>query len=479
MEVFSFPKVGAFVDRVPELDRLNEWWASPDPTLYAVYGRRRVGKSWLARRFAHQKRALVLVADQLSVPSQLSRFAAELEPLVGIKPAITSVGDLIEVIFRASRETKTLVVIDDFPWLLPQDRRPREEVLSEIVAVLERERDASRAKIVVTGSAMSMMESLFAEANPMHGRMSPMKVTPMRFVDAGSLLDGTTTEKMEKFAVAGGMPRYLELLGTGRLEMQVIRNVLSPNGPLWDEPRILVGHEFDRPNTYMSLIEAIGSRGRSTSDIARDLSLASAAIMPYLNALVERGIVRRVRPYGASSKERNVRWEIADPFFRFWGRFILPYQADLEVDTEPAIHYDRIIKPHLADHTAPVFEDQLQRYVRSTLGLVADRWWGHSLHDLRRTKERLTEEVDLVAGPTRREVTVVGEAKWTRRKLGFDVLQALRGYKIPALRQSGLHVSAHPAIFLAAKSGFTNAVVSAADEDDTITLLDVGDLPHP
>ena len=125
MEVYKFPKVGAFVDRVPELDRLNEWWASPDPTLYAVYGRRRVGKSWLARRFAHQKRALVLVADQLSVPSQLSRFAAELEPLVGIKPAITSVGDLIEVIFRASRETKTLVVIDDFPWLLPQDRRPR------------------------------------------------------------------------------------------------------------------------------------------------------------------------------------------------------------------------------------------------------------------------------------------------------------------------------------------------------------------
>ena len=43
---------------------MEEWWEGDDPNALALFGRRRVGKSWLFRRFAHDKPALVLVAER-------------------------------------------------------------------------------------------------------------------------------------------------------------------------------------------------------------------------------------------------------------------------------------------------------------------------------------------------------------------------------------------------------------------------------
>ena len=97
---------------------MAEWWTGSERELLAMLGRRRVGKSWLLRRFAHEKAALILVAEQLPAQSQLARFAADLETYVGVKPQIPDVSTLFRVLYRISRDHPLLVVIDEFPWLL-------------------------------------------------------------------------------------------------------------------------------------------------------------------------------------------------------------------------------------------------------------------------------------------------------------------------------------------------------------------------
>lgn len=61
---FDFPAAARFVNREADLARMEEWWEGDDPNALALFGRRRVGKSWLFRRFAHDKPALVLVAER-------------------------------------------------------------------------------------------------------------------------------------------------------------------------------------------------------------------------------------------------------------------------------------------------------------------------------------------------------------------------------------------------------------------------------
>ncbi len=79
---YQWPRVDEFIDRTAELDRLEAWWAGDERMPVNLSGRRRVGKSWLLRRFAHGKPAVLLVAERLAEGAQLTRFAEQLTPLL-------------------------------------------------------------------------------------------------------------------------------------------------------------------------------------------------------------------------------------------------------------------------------------------------------------------------------------------------------------------------------------------------------------
>ena len=118
--------------------------------------------------------------------------------------------------FRLAANAKALVVIDELPWLLPGTTAVLERSLSSIQAVMEEERDSSQLKLVLCGSAISQMQALMAERSPLHGRLWPLEVRPLRYPQARVFLDALDSiQRVERFAITGGMPRYLSELGMG------------------------------------------------------------------------------------------------------------------------------------------------------------------------------------------------------------------------------------------------------------------------
>src|SRR5262249_50874604 len=153
-----------------------DWWTGPETNALALYGRRRVGKSWLFRRFAHDKPAVVLVADRRAQAPQLDRFAQTLEPLLGVRPALDSVAALIEALYALAERSKPLAVIDEFPYLLPAGEAERDQVLTSIQAVME-ERDSSQLKLILCGSYIGQMERLLS--GPLRGRLTGLAIEPL------------------------------------------------------------------------------------------------------------------------------------------------------------------------------------------------------------------------------------------------------------------------------------------------------------
>lgn len=94
------------------------------------------------------------------------------------------------------------------------------------------------------------------------------------------------------------------------------------------------------------------------------------------------------------------------------------------------------------------------------------------MHELRRTRERSSEEIDVV-GLGRSAVTVVGECKWTSTRVSLKVLDDLESYKLPALQQSGVKLAGSgPRIVLFSRAGFKeNLMLHAATRDD-LELVD-------
>ena len=471
VDAFSFPAHDRFLNRTADLARLEDWWSGGEQNALALYGRRRVGKSWLFREFAHGKPALLLVADRRAEAPQLERFADQLEPLLGVRPAIDSVPDLIKTLYALAADQKLLVVIDEFPYLLPARDKDRDGVLTEIQAVME-ERDASQLRLVFCGSYISQMERLLR--GPLRGRLTAMLVEPLPFADAQVFLASNTAavERIERYAVSGGMSLYLdELARGGSLRDRICTRVLDSRGPLFNDPREVLEEQLRAPGVYYSLLEELATGKKSLGDLGTALGRKTTDLQGYLDTLRDMRIVERAAPITALEDTRTYRYRLADDFMRFWFRFVFPFQEELKTGLAPRALYDEEIAPAFADHVSPSFESLCRRWALTAARATnVGSWWGNALNEHRRSGARTSEEIDVV-GLKRGAVSLVGECKWTNQQMKLDVLTDLDTYKIPALRQTGVRVASAPTIALFSRSGFAAGLVEAAAERDGIMLI--------
>src|SRR3989442_14876843 len=127
------------------------------------------------------------------------------------------------------------------------------------------------------------MEALMSERNPLHGRVVPLELRPLPFGEAGPFLVGADPlARIERYAVSGGMPRYLAELGGGSLRDRVIRRVLDRNGPLWDEARIILDQELRQPATYFSILEQLAGGDKDVAEIAGRARRDNPGVSRYL-----------------------------------------------------------------------------------------------------------------------------------------------------------------------------------------------------
>ena len=470
--------VGEFVNRQRELDRLEDWWLAPDREPLNLYGRRRVGKSWLFRRFAHGKPSVILVADRVAPGQQLAAMAAQLEEVLGVLPRIDDIATLFRLLYQLARRRKVLVVIDEFPYLLGTSSAEQQATLTAIQAVMEQERDSSKIKLILTGSTIVQMEALQAERSPLHGRLVPLPLRPLPFADARHFMGVTDTiDQVTRYAVAGGMPRYLHALTSADLLDTIATQVADRYGPFFNEPRTLLQTELREPAVYFSVLSRLAGAPQAASSIAADLRMESNEVSRYLSVLESLQLVSRRRPVGARPDTRTTQWRCEDHFVRFWFRFIQPYQAELEAGANARAHVELTIAPQLADHTAPVFEEVVTAWARQTYAGRASEvggWWGPALHRLRSAKTRFTEEIDTVAVHGK-SVLLAAEAKWTTKPMDASVLTSLLEYKLPAMAQAGFTIDGC-AVVLASKSGFTDGIRTLASDHPSVTLWNAAEL---
>lgn len=477
---FQWQAVNQFLGRQAELVRLEAWWNEPAGHGQGMnlYGRRRVGKSWLFRRFAHGKPAIILVAEQTTQTQQMGQLADQLEQILGLRPALRDVGDLFRFLYKVTSGEKVLVVIDEFPYLLGSTRSEISGAQSSIQAAIEQHRDRSEAKFLICGSTITQMEDIQAEKNPLHGRFDKLVLNPLPFGETrGFMPTLDVTEQFERFAVAGGMPRYLHALSGGNWDTTLATKIIDSNAPLFNEPVSLLQSELRETATYLAILNALSVKPAHVGSISQEVGLDSKTLSPYLDNLRAMRLAAKRMPVGADPTSRSGQWECLDHFVRFWFRFVKPFQTDLEAGGDPAAHVKNFVRTHLPEHVAVVFEDAARRWTRQQYGAAqtVGPWWGNALNAERRAKRRETEEIDIV-GLAGKRVVVAGEVKWTGKQLPLSVLTDLRTYKLPAMQQAGFTVTPDVKVVLASKSGFTTAVASVAKQDPHIHLVHAKDL---
>lgn len=464
------PAERAFYNRQRELAQLEAAWLSRGAQFVTLWGRRRVGKSTLLARFAQGKRALYLYGTRLperDILAALSLQAADLFDDAYLRAApFPSWSAALAYLASRSRSERLLVVLDEFSYLC--DASPGLDTL--VQRWWDEVRDQSDLVLVVASSGFSFMEGLTGARGPLHGRRSgQLDVHPFDYLDASRFFPELgPSDRVRAYACFGGLPAYLRHWQPGLgLAENVQQAILSPGRFLFGEGEELLRTEFHQEALYAAILRAIAGGQERPSDIARAVGRGSAAeIFDHLRRLQELRFVRREVPVTEWERTRSQRvlYRLADPYLRFWYRYVLPYQSFLQLERSAWV-WRREVAPTLDEFVARTcWEAVCHQHLWRKLALdqlpVAfsqlGRWWDNRA------------EIDMV-GLWNRRVVLVGECKWTNEPMDVGDLDALR--------RSAYQLSTdEPALWvLASRSGFSPALRDRAAREPLL-LLEPADL---
>ena len=412
-----------FLDREEERSRLERLFARREGSLGVLYGRRRCGKSRLLREALPQKSVINYVGDDREGTLQRASLAREIERVI---PGFARVSypdwDALLARFWNEAGPGVVLVLDEFGALV--------SAAKELPSLLQKhvDRESSRGiHIVLSGSSQRMMQGLVLDRTaPLFGRaVEILKVAPLLagwIQPALRLRD--PIEAVRAFSVWGGVPRYWELAAElPDLETAMERLALSPLGVLYDEPTKLLLDDTRDTAQAASLLSLIGQGCHRLSEIAGRLEKPATSLSRPLQRLIELNLIRREVPFGVSPRSaKRTRYQIADPFLRFWFRFVEPNRSRLEAGRLTAVSRD--MKRDFSHHVSGVWEDLARESVPrfdifgQRFG-PANRWWGAGV-------DHKPLELDVVAESEDGKSLLLGEVEWAEEIDAVRLVAELR-----------------------------------------------------
>ena len=490
--VHSLDKPSHVFDRDREWKALADFAADPRPetTLGIVSGRRRQGKTYLLRSLATATGGFFFEAAEATEAESLRMFGAALARQAG-SPAdfsFPSWEDALRYLLAMARRGPATLIIDEFPYLVKASPVLPSLLRREIDSAGPSQGSQSQARILLCGSAMSVMGGLLAGNAPLRGRAGlEMVIKPFGYRDAARFWGATDPRlAVQLHAIAGGTPAYRRQFirddvpsGPGDFDDWVVRSVLNPDRPLLREARYLLAEETEirDPALYHSVLAAIAARNETWGGIASYIGRKASDIAHPLNVLEDAGLVAKEIDVFRSGR---TRYRITEPLITFYETIMRPRWADLELGLGVEVWADT--KPTFGAQIAgPHFEALCREFARAEGRNVFTTPVGEVASGTVTDSANKTQiEVDVVVlGPARpgepRQVISLGEAKWGK-VMGMRHVERLRRARA-LLTVKGYDTTA-TTLACYSGAGFEPALQAAAQAGDAL-LIDVGQLYGP
>jgi len=424
-----------FYNRETELQILekNQVQSKKQSVMTTLIGRRRTGKTSLLLKSVENSRHLYLYVSKDNEQLLCWKFQEQAVMALGIQiyGQTTSFGELFEQLMRYGIDNHYTLIIDEFQNFLSINK----SIPSSIQDVWDRYKDRSHVNLILCGSIYSMMKKIFENGDePLYGRRdSNMKLLPFTIDTLKQILgdynpDYTSDDLLCLYMLTGGVAKYVALLmDAGAITKDsMLRCALAVDSPFLAEGTELLVSEFGRDyGTYFSILQLIAGGMTLQSEIDSVIGKNTGA---YLNNLHEDyTFISKNTPILSKPGVRNIKWQIDDPFLRFWFRFVYPYQGMIESNRTS------LLLQYVSDNYTLFTGRTLERYyhelaMQSGQYTRIGNWWD----------KKGENEIDMVALNEFEKTCVIAEIKRNPKKLSLATLEAksavlasiLKGYAI-------------------------------------------------
>ena len=319
------------VGRKAETQRLTQTLQSQNSELVVVYGRRRIGKTFLIREFF--KENIVFEVSGLydgNMSDQLAVFYKQLNQGKKVKQTwMEAFSDLEKHINRLRSKKKKVIFIDEFPWLATKR--------SKFLMAFDHFWNTYCTKrndlvVVICGSAASyMIKNIINSKGGLHNRITQkIKLLPFNLSETQEYLlhkkiQYTHYDILQLYMSLGGVPYYLNQLERGKSATQNIDKLcFDKNAPLKDEFDLLFASLFQNSEIHLKMVEALHKKnsGLTRDELIGLTKLKSGGdFTSKLQELIESGFVSEHPFY--QNKNKSTKYRLSDEYTKFYLKFIV------------------------------------------------------------------------------------------------------------------------------------------------------------
>ncbi len=458
-----------FINRSQELNFLNERYSTNKPQFIVIWGRRRVGKTELIKKFIKDKKHIYHLVTKTRGDRQLEKFAKKISrSFDDFVPKVDDWEDLFEYFKSKIKDKRPILVLDEFPYLIESNR----EIPSLFQLFWDEYLKYTNVFLILCGSSIGMMEkNVLDQKSPLYGRRTgQIRLEQFNLKNTMKFFPKKDFKsQIEIYSTLDGVPLYLNEFSQSLDIFENIKNsILQKEEVLHEEVEFLLKEELRETSTYYTILEAIAFGYTKMSKIASKCNIEVYNLPKYLKVLENLNIIKKESPITVGkAKSKNTLYFIDDHYFRFFFRFVFPNLSDIEEGMQHEV-IDSLIKPYFEDYVSFTFEKvskqalwELARqkklpFVPSKIG----RWWHKD------------QEIDLVGLNKFRKEILFAECKWTNKKVGIKIVNQLID-KAKEVRWHNLDRVEYFILF--SRSGFTKNCIDYC-RNNNILFYDLDDL---
>ena len=440
-----------FYGRKRELTQLKKLISSDDMLMGLIYGRRRIGKSELVKQAIKESgiKSIFYECKQVTEESNVQSMCEVLSDVLGLpKLGYMKAEEIIDYIFKLSKEESIVFVLDEYPYL----RENVKGLDSIIQALVDKYRENSKLKLIVLGSYVEVMKSLLKESNPLYGRTDlVIDLKQMDYYESALFYPNMTYEdKVRIYSVFGGVPYYNRLVDDKKsVKENVIELVASPGARLENEVSTYLNSEISKIVNANEVFEALAKGFSKFSDILSQSHVSSSpTLADVLDKLMKMEVVEKKAPINDEKSKKKSGYYICDNLSLFYYRYIFKYSSQLKI-MDPEVFYDKYIDKDFEEFYIPLrFEEICVQYLirQNRLGVmdpVIEKIGKYYYDD---PKTKTNGEFDVVTLDEKGYVFY--EAKFRKKKTSKEVIET----EISQVKSTGLNCYKY--VFFS-RAGFT------------------------
>lgn len=336
----------AIIGRKRELNILEEMLSSHVPEFLTIYGRRRVGKTFLIRNFFESKKVLffnVTGAKDGILAEQTRHFTKEIGRIFyhGAQLKETknwdSTFELLTEAFQSIPKNKKIVLFfDEFPWMATRNSRLLQTL--EYYWNQHWSRD-KRIKLIICGSSASwIIEKIVNNRGGLYNRLTRnIYLEPFNLKDTKRFLQSlkvklNNEQILQIYMVTGGIPYYLSKIEKGLSATQNIEKLaFQPKSFLVEEFDNLFSSLYEDYGSYIEIIRLIAKHryGIGQEQLLKQMgkNLQGKLGLKKLKALQEANFIIGFKPH--FHKKKGIYYRVVDEYTLFYLDWIEPIKATL------------------------------------------------------------------------------------------------------------------------------------------------------